>query len=46
MDHTMERGLLVTNAGPSTIRMVPPLILRQDEVDEAIAKLDEALAAL
>jgi acetylornithine aminotransferase/acetylornithine/N-succinyldiaminopimelate aminotransferase len=46
MDHTMERGLLVTNAGPSTIRMVPPLILRQDEVDEAVAKLDEALAAL
>ncbi|HKV83239.1 MAG TPA: aspartate aminotransferase family protein [Ktedonobacterales bacterium] len=46
MDYAMERGLLVTNAGPSTIRMVPPLILRQDEVDEAIAKLDEALAAL
>ncbi|MGH2486797.1 MAG: aminotransferase class III-fold pyridoxal phosphate-dependent enzyme, partial [Ktedonobacterales bacterium] len=46
MDYTMERGLLVTNAGPATIRMVPPLILRQDEVDEAVAKLDEALAAL
>jgi acetylornithine/N-succinyldiaminopimelate aminotransferase len=46
MDRALERGLLVTNAGPSTIRMVPPLILRGAEVDEASEKLDQALAAL
>ncbi len=46
MDRALERGLLITNAGPSTIRMVPPLILRGSDVDEAIEKLDEALAAL
>jgi acetylornithine/N-succinyldiaminopimelate aminotransferase len=46
MDRAMERGLLITNAGPTTIRMVPPLILQRDEVDEAIAVLDASLAAL
>ena len=46
MDRALERGLLITNAGPSTIRMVPPLIIQPAEIDEAIAKLDEALATL
>jgi acetylornithine aminotransferase/acetylornithine/N-succinyldiaminopimelate aminotransferase len=46
MDRAMERGLLVTNAGPSSIRIIPPLILQQAEIDESVAKLDESLAAL
>ena len=46
MDRAMERGLLITNAGPSTIRMVPPLILQRADVDAAMATLDEALSAL
>lgn len=46
MDRARERGLLITNAGPSTIRMVPPLILRGSDVDEASEKLDQALLAL
>jgi len=46
MDRAMQRGLLVTNAGPSTIRMVPPLILQQSELDEAMETLDASLAAL
>jgi acetylornithine aminotransferase/acetylornithine/N-succinyldiaminopimelate aminotransferase len=46
MDRAMERGLLITNAGPSTIRMVPPLILERAEVDEAMELLDASLAAL
>jgi acetylornithine aminotransferase/acetylornithine/N-succinyldiaminopimelate aminotransferase len=46
MDRAMERGLLITNAGPSTIRMVPPLILERSDVDEAMEKLDASLAAL
>ncbi|HLZ22410.1 MAG TPA: aspartate aminotransferase family protein [Ktedonobacterales bacterium] len=46
MDRAMERGLLVTNAGPSTIRIIPPLILQSSEIDEAMEKLDAAMAAL
>ncbi|HEV8192579.1 MAG TPA: aspartate aminotransferase family protein [Ktedonobacterales bacterium] len=46
MDRALERGLLITNAGPSTIRFVPPLIIQQGEIDEAVEKLDASLAAL
>jgi acetylornithine aminotransferase/acetylornithine/N-succinyldiaminopimelate aminotransferase len=46
MDRAQERGLLITNAGPKTIRTVPPLIIQRDELDEALEKLDAALAAL
>jgi len=41
-----ERGLLITSAGPATIRTVPPLIITREELDEAIERLDDALAAL
>ncbi|HET9110938.1 MAG TPA: acetylornithine transaminase [Ktedonobacterales bacterium] len=46
MDRALEQGVLITNAGPSTIRFVPPLIVQQADLDEAIDKLDAALAAL
>ncbi len=46
MDRALEQGVLITNAGPSTIRFVPPLIVREGELDEAVEKLDAALAAL
>ncbi|WIG58635.1 MAG: N-acetylornithine aminotransferase [Ktedonobacterales bacterium] len=46
MEHASERGLLITNAGLGTIRMIPPLILQRADVDEAIEKLDASLAAL
>jgi acetylornithine/N-succinyldiaminopimelate aminotransferase len=46
MDRALERGLLITNAGPSTIRFVPPLIIQVAEIDEAIEHLDAALASL
>jgi acetylornithine aminotransferase/acetylornithine/N-succinyldiaminopimelate aminotransferase len=46
MDRALEQGMLITNAGPSTIRFVPPLIIQQADLDEAIEKLDAALAAL
>jgi acetylornithine/succinyldiaminopimelate/putrescine aminotransferase len=35
-----DRGLLVNNTGPSTIRMVPPLILTHAHIDEALGILD------
>jgi acetylornithine aminotransferase/acetylornithine/N-succinyldiaminopimelate aminotransferase len=46
MDRAMEQGVLITSAGPSTIRFVPPLIVQQADLDEAIEKLDAALATL
>ncbi len=46
MDLALKRGVLILNAGPSTIRFVPPLIIQQAEIDEAIEQLDAALASL
>ncbi len=46
MDRALERGLLITNAGPATIRFVPPLIITSAEIDEAVEILDASLAAL
>jgi acetylornithine aminotransferase len=39
-----ERGLLVNAVKPDVIRLAPPLILTEDDVDEAVPKLAEALA--
>jgi len=40
----MERGLLVGTAGPTALRITPPLTLTADEADEAISLLTQALA--
>jgi predicted acetylornithine/succinylornithine family transaminase len=39
-----ERGLLITTAGPNVLRLVPPLVISDDEVDRAVATLCEVLA--
>ncbi len=39
-----ERGVLVNNTGPTTMRLVPPLIVSRAEADEAVAVLAAALA--
>jgi acetylornithine/N-succinyldiaminopimelate aminotransferase len=39
-----ELGLLVSVAGGNVVRFVPPLIVTRAELDEAVAKLDQALA--
>lgn len=46
MDRALERGVLITNAGPSTIRFVPPLIITNSEIDEAVEVLDQSLATM
>jgi acetylornithine aminotransferase/acetylornithine/N-succinyldiaminopimelate aminotransferase len=46
MDRALERGVLITNAGSSTIRLIPPLIVQRADIDEAIDKVDMALASL
>lgn len=44
-DEAFKRGLLTLSAGPSALRMAPPLVLRADEAEIAIAILAEAMGA-
>jgi acetylornithine/N-succinyldiaminopimelate aminotransferase len=39
-------GLLLVNAGPHTLRMLPPLIISREEIDLLIERLSAALAAV
>lgn len=39
----MEMGLIINPIGNRIIRMVPPLIINKDQVDDAIIILDEAI---
>ena len=41
----MERGLLVLTAGDNVVRFVPPLILTEGDVDQAVAVVEAALKA-
>lgn len=41
----MEQGLLVISAGSDILRLVPPLIITEEHVDEMIEKLKAALKA-
>lgn len=40
-----EHGFLVNVAGNNTVRLVPPLTITKEEIDELIAALDEICAA-
>ncbi|MFT4176538.1 MAG: acetylornithine/succinylornithine family transaminase [Luteolibacter sp.] len=42
----MERGLLVPPAGPNTFRLLPPLNVTNEEVDEALAIIKSTLEEL
>ncbi len=39
-----ERGILFLGAGPSTIRIVPPLVVTKEEADAAIEALEESIS--
>jgi len=41
-----DNGMLVVQAGDNVIRLLPPLIVRGPEIDEAIAILDRTCASL
>ncbi len=41
-----RQGLIIANAGPQTLRLVPPLIITRDEIDTAVERLHAALAAV
>lgn len=40
-----ERGLLINSPRPNSLRFMPALTVTADEIDQMIARLDEALAA-
>ena len=40
----LEKGLIVNCTADTVIRLVPPLIVTEKEIDEAVAVLDQALA--
>ena len=42
----LERGLLVNRIKPNALRFMPPLIIGNAEVDEAISILDKALSSV
>ena len=39
-----ERGLLLINAGPNTLRLVPPLVISRDEIDTLVEQLTAIFA--
>ena len=46
VDAAREEGLLTVAAGDNVVRFLPPLIVGAAEVEEAVARLDRALAEL
>jgi predicted acetylornithine/succinylornithine family transaminase len=44
VDACRERGLLVVTAGPDVLRLLPPLVVTEAEVEEALAVLREVLS--
>ncbi|RMH52883.1 MAG: acetylornithine transaminase [Zetaproteobacteria bacterium] len=43
IDAARARGLLLVAAGPEVIRLIPPLIITEEEIDQALAILAAAL---
>jgi acetylornithine/N-succinyldiaminopimelate aminotransferase len=41
-----EQNLLGVAAGENVVRLIPPLIVTEAEIDEAVDRLDRALAAM
>ena len=39
----MKEGLLLVAAGPSVVRFVPPLIVNEEEIAEALARFEKAI---
>jgi len=43
---TREEGLITIGAGDNVVRLLPPLVVTADEIDEAVGRLDRAATAL
>ena len=40
----IEKGLLPVAAGPSVVQFVPPLVVKEEKVDDALSKFKKAIA--
>jgi len=40
---TMDRGVLVLDAGRNVLRLLPPLVIEKEQIDKAVAVLDEVI---
>ena len=40
---SLENGLIVISAGSDVLRLVPPLVIEREHVDEMIGKLETVL---
>jgi acetylornithine/succinyldiaminopimelate/putrescine aminotransferase len=40
----MKEGLLLVAAGPTVVRFVPPLVVKESEVAEALVRFEKAIA--
>lgn len=45
LEEAMKRGLILLPCGKSTIRYIPPLIIRREEIDEGVEILDQSITA-
>lgn len=45
LDEAVARGLILLGCGRSSIRYIPPLVVRREEIDEAIEILDASIRA-
>ena len=45
INEALSRGLILINAGPEILRLVPPLVITKENVDEMIGILEESIAA-
>jgi acetylornithine/succinyldiaminopimelate/putrescine aminotransferase len=41
----LEQRLIINATGPTTLRFVPPLVITEGELDEALARLRRVLTA-
>jgi 4-aminobutyrate aminotransferase-like enzyme len=46
MDYCFRHGLLVIIAGRNTIRVIPPLVITEEEMSEGLDILEEGIAAV
>ena len=45
LEALMERGVLALPAGPTVLRLLPPLVIAEDELERALAAVAEVLAS-
>jgi acetylornithine/N-succinyldiaminopimelate aminotransferase len=46
LTHANEAGLLLNGVKPNAIRLMPPLTVTRDEIDEGVGRLEEALGKI